>query len=84
MVRVIFDEYRSGLAVPVEHVKGGYEEFVSVLLLVSRQVPRVGPYQMQQLMKRQRSLAARVKLLKEMRDFANETTARLRAVMTVS
>jgi hypothetical protein len=49
LVRIAISVSRVGpLAVPVQHVQGGYEKFMSVLLFVAGQVPGVRPDQVQQ------------------------------------
>lgn len=84
MVRIILDQNRCSLAMSVQHVEGGYEEFVSILLLVTRQMSRVRPYQVEQLVESQGCLTARVELLKEVRHLANQATGWLRTVMPIS
>lgn len=49
-------------AVSVEHVQGRDEELVGILLLVACQVPRVGPHQVQQLIRDVRGPVSGVKL----------------------
>lgn len=56
---------RRTFAVPVQDVQGGDEELVRVLLLVPRQVPRVSPHQVQQLVRDVRGAVPRVELLTE-------------------
>jgi len=54
---------RRTFAVPVQDVQGGDEELVRVLLLVPRQVPRVSPHQVQQLVGDVGGAVPRVELL---------------------
>lgn len=60
------------------------EEFVCVLLLITRQMSDVRPNQMKEFVKSQRGLVARIKLLEQMGYLADQTAIWLRAVMTVS
>ena len=58
--------------VPVEEVQQRDEELVRVLLLVARQVVRVRPDHVEQLVRRQRRGRAAEELLEELRDLAHD------------
>ncbi len=51
------------LRVAVEHVQSGYEELVRILLLVARQMTRLGPNEVEQARENQRLLVAREELV---------------------
>lgn len=87
VVRVVLDDERRGLrvllAVPVQYVQGGDEELVRILLLVSGEMARMCPDEVEQFMEDQRRLVARVELLEKTRDLADEAAVWLRAVMPI-
>ena len=59
------DGGRPTFAVPVEDVQGCNEEFMCVLLFITRQVPGVCPHQVQQLVRNVWGAVPRVKLFRE-------------------
>lgn len=63
MLLIFFKEQLQSCG-PVKNIKCGNEELVGVLLLIPGQVPRMGPYQMQEPVQRQRRFCSRVELLK--------------------
>lgn len=64
------------LAVSVQHVQRGNEELLGVLLLVARQMARMVPDQMEQTMQRQWHRHARIELLEQTADLADQTLGR--------
>lgn len=67
----------------MQHVEGGGEELVGVLLLVAGHTSDVLPHQVEQLVEAEGRLVARVELLKEIGDLADEAAGRLGAVVPV-
>jgi len=84
VMRVVFDQYRSGFAVFMKDIQCSNEEFMGILLLIACQMSDVGPNQMEKFVKRQWSFVAGIELLEQMGYLADQTETRLRAVMTVS
>lgn len=71
VMRVVSDQYRSGFAVSVKDVQCSDEEFMGVLLLITRQMFDMGPNQMEKFVKRQRGFVAGIELLEQVGYFAD-------------